>query len=343
MEEDQTIEIDVVSCIPMLRRYALKLARNGPDADDLVQDCLLRALSRQHQFEPGTNLIAWLTTILRNLFFNACQRKKRMVEVELEPDVADAPLDAPQIYRVELGDTQRALQGLSDDQKQVIQRCGVEGASYEDVAQEMGVSVGTIRSRLSRARSYLREQVAGRIGPAHPRSGSADAWTENTRHYHIRRIGQNAARPEDVPTRQPELSEHPQTPVETTLTYPFTGLPNAAPPKILKPPSIMKVIVEGAGWILLAGAGFSGTFAGAAAIDFGDRQIGAHQCRGSDELTFLVFRTAANVTSARVTSEGHIRHPIPTSGLSVEQIDSRGGAPPLLFRPQTRAERTAAL
>src|SRR3954470_23871177 len=139
MEEYQTIEIDVVSCIPMLHRYALKLVHNGPDADDLVQDCLLRALSRQHQFGPGTNLIAWLTTILRNLFFNACQRKKRMVEVELEPDAFQASLDAPQVHRIELSDTQRALQGLSDDQKQVIQRCGMEGASYEDVAQEMGV------------------------------------------------------------------------------------------------------------------------------------------------------------------------------------------------------------
>ena len=70
MEEAQTMDIDVVSCIPMLRRYALKLARNGPDADDLVQDCLLRALSRQYQFEPGTDLMAWLTTILHNLIFN---------------------------------------------------------------------------------------------------------------------------------------------------------------------------------------------------------------------------------------------------------------------------------
>ena len=130
MEEAQTMDmdIDVVSCIPMLQRYALKLARNGPDADDLVQDCLLRALSRQHQFEPGTNLVAWLTTILRNLFFNGCKRKRRMAEVELEPDALEASLDAPQDHRVELGDTQRALQGLSDVQKQVVQRCGVEGA-----------------------------------------------------------------------------------------------------------------------------------------------------------------------------------------------------------------------
>src|SRR3954452_22461887 len=134
MQEAQIIEFDVVSCIPMLRHYALKLARNGPDADDLVQDCLLRALSRRHQFEPGTNLVAWLTTILRNLFFTDCQRKKRIAEVALEPDTVETSFDAPQVHRIELSDTQRALEELSDDQKQVVQRCAVEGASYEDVA-----------------------------------------------------------------------------------------------------------------------------------------------------------------------------------------------------------------
>ena len=80
---DQALTVDVVPHIPMLRRYALKLARNPPDADDLVQDCLLRALARMHQFESGTNLAAWLVTILRNLFLTRYQRAKRVVEVEL--------------------------------------------------------------------------------------------------------------------------------------------------------------------------------------------------------------------------------------------------------------------
>lgn len=294
-----TLEIDVVSCIPMLRRYALKLARNGPDADDLVQDCLLRALSRQHQFEPGTNLLAWLTTILRNLFFTACQRKKRMVEVPIEPDAAQASHDAPQIHRITLSDTGRALEGLSADQKRVVQRCGVEGASYEDAAQEMGVSVGTIRSRLSRARSYLREQVAGRIRPAYLRSRGADVRIANTRHYHIRRIERHAACPEDAPSQQPERSEHPQTPAETTIVNPLVGVSNAANSMIPKPLRMVEVTVEKSGRIALAGADFPHALLGEAANDFGNLWI---------------------------------------SGLSAEQAGSRGGAPPRLFRSPARME-----
>jgi RNA polymerase sigma-70 factor, ECF subfamily len=298
-----TLEIDVVSCIPMLRRYALKLARNGPDADDLVQDCLLRALSRQHQFEPGTNLLAWLTTILRNLFFNTCQRRKRMAEVQLEPDTAHALLDAPQLHQIELSDTGRALEGLSRDQKRVVQRCGVEGASYEDVAQEMGVSVGTIRSRLSRARSYLREQVAGRIRPSYLRSRGADVRVANTRHYHIRRIEQHAACPEDAPAKQPERNEHPRTPAETTLVYPLAGISNAATSKIPKPLRMVEVTFEKSGGILPTGAGFPHVLYGEAVNDFGNLRI---------------------------------------SGLTAEQVGSRGGAPPRLFRSPTRAERITA-
>jgi RNA polymerase sigma-70 factor (ECF subfamily) len=308
MEEARTLEfdsleIDVVSCIPMLRRYALKLARNGPDADDLVQDCLLRALSRQHQFEPGTNLLAWLTTILRNLFFTACQRRKRMVEVPLEPDAAQASHDAPQIHRIALSDTGRAIQGLSADQKRVVQRCGVEGTSYEDAAEEMGVSVGTIRSRLSRARSYLREQVAGRIRPAYLSSRGADVRVENTRHYHIRRIERHAACPEDVPAKQPERNEHPRTPAETTLAYPLAGISNAATCKIPKPLRVAEVTVDKSGRILLTGAGFPRALPGGAANDFGNFRI---------------------------------------SGLAAEQVGSRGGAPPRLFRSPAKAERIAA-
>jgi|tagenome__1003787_1003787.scaffolds.fasta_scaffold20719117_1 RNA polymerase sigma-70 factor (ECF subfamily) len=321
MEEAQTMDIDVVSCIPMLRRYALKLARNGPDADDLVQDCLLRALSRQHQFEPGTNLVAWLTTILRNLFFNDCQRKKRMVEVELEPDTVEASLDAPQDHRVELGDTQRALQGLSDVQKQVVQRCGVEGASYEDVAEEMGVSVGTIRSRLSRARSYLREQVAGRIVPSYLRSGSADARTEKTGHYHIRRVGLTVVRAADLPMSQPEACKHRKTPVETELLSRvagfFTDFSNVAPP------GMVKTCVEGAGRILTGCASFPRAFFRAAVSDPGDRWTDTHWCRGSNQLMSWISRTASGATR-----DDHGRHPSLKSGLAVEQVDSRGGAPP---------------
>ncbi|WP_158044818.1 sigma-70 family RNA polymerase sigma factor [Skermanella pratensis] len=179
---DQVLTVDVVPHIPMLKRYAMKLARNPPDADDLVQDCLLRALARAHQFEPGTNLPAWLMTILRNLFINRYQRGRRIVEVELEPEIAEVSIDAPQVHSVALQDAAMAIQDLKPDQRQLIEKCGVEGISYEDAAAELGVSVGTIRSRLSRARSQLREQVTGRIRPAHLRTATVNDRPGTMRH-----------------------------------------------------------------------------------------------------------------------------------------------------------------
>lgn len=166
----------------MLKRYAMKLARNPPDADDLVQDCLLRALARAHQFEPGTNLPAWLMTILRNLFINRYQRGRRIVEVELEPEIAEVSMEAPQVRCIELRDAATAIQDLRPDQRRLIEKCGVEGVSYEDAAEEMGVSVGTIRSRLSRARSQLRAQVTGRIRPAYLRTATVKGGAGEMRH-----------------------------------------------------------------------------------------------------------------------------------------------------------------
>lgn len=338
-----TLEIDVVSCIPMLRRYALKLARNGPDADDLVQDCLLRALSRQHQFEPGTNLLAWLTTILRNLFFTACQRKKRMTEVPLEPDAAEASHDAPQLHRIELSDTERALQRLSGEQKQVVQRCGVEGASYEDVAQEMGVSVGTIRSRLSRARSYLREQVAGRIRPAYLRSRGEDVRVENTRHYHIRRIERPAACSQDVSVQQPEQSEHSRTLTETTIVHLFPLVRNVALTKVLKPLHIREFVVEATDRILPASVGFLCAFTDEVTTDFNGCRTKGRHCHGTGEATLLISRTAPlNIKPAKGIFAGHIGKQSPILGLSVEQVDSRGGAPARFYRHRTGTERAAA-
>jgi hypothetical protein len=149
----------------------------------------------------------------------------------------------------------------------------VEGASYEDAAQEMGVSVGTIRSHLSRARSYLREQVAGRIRPAYQCSRDADVRVENTRHYRIRLIERHAACPEDAPAKQTERDEHSRTPAETTLAYPLAGTSNAATCKIPKPPRVVEVTVEKSGRILLTGAGFPRALPGEAANDYGNLRI----------------------------------------------------------------------
>lgn len=147
----------VTAMMPELRRYALRLAKDTSDADDLVQDCMVRALSRLELFERGTNLEAWLTTILRNLFLNRCKQAKRHAEAVMP---VEDTIEAPQARRVELRETARAFASLSKGERDLVRLCGLEGCSYKAVAARLGVTMGTVRSRLSRARARLRDLAA---------------------------------------------------------------------------------------------------------------------------------------------------------------------------------------
>jgi len=144
--------------IPRLRRYALALARDRARADDLVQDCLLRALEKSHLWEPGTNLRAWLFTILHNQHVNAVRR--RMREGMTVP-VEDTPLPVtvlpPQESVCQLAAVDRAMAMLPHEQRATLLLIGLEGFSYEEAAAILRVPVGTIRSRLSRGRAMLRD------------------------------------------------------------------------------------------------------------------------------------------------------------------------------------------
>jgi RNA polymerase sigma-70 factor, ECF subfamily len=142
--------------IPRMRRYAIALTRNEDRADDLVHDALVRALAKQHLWEPGTDLRAWLFTILHNLRVNDVRRGVRegtAVDIEHMPEVA-APTDPS--ARLTLTELDRAIGRIPEDQRQVILLVGLEGMSYEDAAAVVGVPVGTVRSRLSRGRDALR-------------------------------------------------------------------------------------------------------------------------------------------------------------------------------------------
>lgn len=143
--------------IPRLRRYAVALTRDPDQADDLVQDTLTRALAKEHLWEPGTDLRAWLFTILHNQRVNAVRRGVRQgTQVDLER-VSDAVVAAtdPSASRT-LFELDRAMGQISEEQRQVILLVGLEGMSYDDAAVVVGVPVGTIRSRLSRGRDALR-------------------------------------------------------------------------------------------------------------------------------------------------------------------------------------------
>lgn len=149
---------ELVTCIPSLQRYASKLTRGGPASDDLVQDCLARALSRSHRFEPGTNMQAWLTTMLKNLHFNNLQREKHVTKVELWDHAA--AVEGAQYDRLRVRDMDRAFDALTPSQRQVVKLVAIEGRAYQEAADELDVSIGTIRSRLCRAREKLHNVTA---------------------------------------------------------------------------------------------------------------------------------------------------------------------------------------
>ena len=150
--------------IPRLRRYARVLTSNPDRADDLVQDTLSRAIVKEQFWQPGTNLGAWLFTIMHNQNVNNVRRAVResgMVDREISatlPATTD-PTASRQMFELE-----RALAQLPLEQRQVILLVGLEGMSYEDAAGILVIPVGTVRSRLSRGRDALRKLLDKRNG-----------------------------------------------------------------------------------------------------------------------------------------------------------------------------------
>jgi RNA polymerase sigma-70 factor, ECF subfamily len=179
-ETRQSIESE----IPRLRRYARALTRDAVIADDLVQDCLTRALGKLHLWQEGSDLRAWLFTILHNQYVNYIRRAVRegaaVTLNETEPMLSRAP---QQSRRLELRDLERALTRLPEEQRAVILLVGLEGMRYEEVAAVLDVPVGTIRSRLSRGREALR-RLTGSVPEKQvdPAQGGSDSYCSRARH-----------------------------------------------------------------------------------------------------------------------------------------------------------------
>ena len=147
----------LVALIPRLRRYARALTGERPRADDLVQDTLERALAKWALWRPGTDLRAWMFTIMHNVFVNQISRQARDAvatdpAVLVELDLADGSM-ADTLVR--LNGIERALAQLPDEQRQVLLLVSLEGMSYDEVAHTLGVPAGTVMSRLSRARARV--------------------------------------------------------------------------------------------------------------------------------------------------------------------------------------------
>lgn len=155
---------DIVAEVPRLRRYARILLKDQGAADDLVQDCLERALSRIHLFQPGTNLRAWLFTIMHNLHVNAVIRARREAPApngDAGSDELHCATPPSQGQGLTLRDMERALDQLTSEQRAVVLLVGVEGLSYAETASVLSVPVGTVMSRLARGRERLRSLMNG--------------------------------------------------------------------------------------------------------------------------------------------------------------------------------------
>ena len=146
---------ELLSVIPNLRAFALSLARTSDRADDLVQETLVKAWNKFDTFEEGTNLKAWLFTIMRNEFYSQMRKRGREVQDSEGVFAAQLATHPQQQGHMDLKDFRTALEGLPDDQREALMLIGGEGYSYEEAAAIAGVAVGTIKSRVSRARTRL--------------------------------------------------------------------------------------------------------------------------------------------------------------------------------------------
>ncbi|HEY4847038.1 MAG TPA: sigma-70 family RNA polymerase sigma factor [Methylocella sp.] len=151
---------DLLSVIPNLRAFAVSLCGNLDRADDLVQETLVKAWSNIGSFVEGTNLRAWLFTILRNIYYSEYRKRRREVA---DPDgtfaakLATAPA---QSGHMDLLDFRAALQQLPSDQREALILIGASGLSYEEAAGICGAAIGTMKSRVNRARSRLAEMLS---------------------------------------------------------------------------------------------------------------------------------------------------------------------------------------
>jgi len=150
--------------IPRLRRYARALTRSAQAADDLVQDCLERAWRKAHRWEPGTDLRAWLFTLMHNVHINGLRRRRPDTEPMDDADYPDLRVQAADTP-LHMRDLERAVAELPAEQREVLMLVCLEDMTYEQVAAVLGIPIGTVMSRLHRARERLRRYLAGERKP----------------------------------------------------------------------------------------------------------------------------------------------------------------------------------
>jgi len=161
--ETPSFKRELLSTLPSLRAFAVSLSGRHDKADDLVQDTVMKAWAKQSSFEMGTNMKAWLFTILRNEFYSQMRKRGREVQDTDGAFTERLSVHPAQYGMMDLGDFKKALDSLPSDQREAIILIGASGFSYEEAAEICHCAVGTMKSRVSRARTRLQQilQVAG--------------------------------------------------------------------------------------------------------------------------------------------------------------------------------------
>ena len=155
MSPTATFREALLAEIPNMRAFALSLTGKADRADDLVQETLMKAWAAHQSFVENSNMRAWLFTILRNVYFTELRRKRREVEDAEGQHASSIAVAGEQSAHLDMSDFQIALARLPPDQREVLTLVGASGFSYEEAAEICGVAVGTIKSRLNRARARL--------------------------------------------------------------------------------------------------------------------------------------------------------------------------------------------
>jgi RNA polymerase sigma-70 factor (ECF subfamily) len=150
----------ILEHIPRLRRYARALLGDRYAADDLVQDTLERAWNKFHLWRPGSDLRAWLFAIMHNVFVNQVRSKRSEIEKTMD-ELPDVAVRATQSDSLEIADVERALRALPDEQLEVLLLVALEEMTYDEVSRTLAIPIGTVMSRLSRARERMRRLIAG--------------------------------------------------------------------------------------------------------------------------------------------------------------------------------------
>lgn len=182
----------VVEQLPHLRAFAVLLSHDRGLADDLVQETVVRALGHADQFRPGTNFKAWITTILRNSYFNVVRQRGRVAPMSAVAPDSEPTTSGGQEEQLDLRDFERAFAGLPSAQREALLLVGASGLSYEDAAAVAGCAVGTMKSRVARARHSLVRRLDGEPDgedpdgfpcvAASPGGARGDAWTRSLPH-----------------------------------------------------------------------------------------------------------------------------------------------------------------